>query len=314
MKTQTIKISQIVFAEVALRTHTVEDDHIIELANEIEERGLLNLPTLTENGEGGYIITDGARRCTALKLLLDEKRIPDTMNAQIKPKQSAIDTLADQFAGNANIKPSTNKEYINGLYKLSTEGNYSLEQLAKKVGKTVSYIQRLFKTLKLPVEVMEAAEKSKVSIANLISLSELVGRITDDELLDWVKTASDQNATDFSVTVSDEKDTIIAAAREERKGKSVEFAPKEKFIGKDDLVLMLADAEAAYASDASAINEAIVNIMRKIFSLDEKSIAAQKAEYDLKQKEKADKAEARKEERESKKAEDAESAIEDATK
>lgn len=314
MTTKQIKISQIIFSEVALRSHSKEDDHIIELKNDIVARGLLNLPTVVDNGDGTFTVTDGARRCTALGLALDLGEIKDEVMVQVKPSQSNIETLADQFAGNASIKASTNKEYIASLYTLATEGNYSLEELAKKVGKTVSYINRLFKTLKLGDKVMEEAEKQGVSISNLISLADLVGRITEEELIEWLPEAAKQNASDFSVTIQDEKDSILQAAREARKGKTLEFEPKEKFIGKESLRLLWAKKESEYADDATPENEAVVNVLRSIFSMDENSIAEQKATWDAKQKEREDKKAERKAKREAEKAAEAEAEIEKATK
>jgi ParB/RepB/Spo0J family partition protein len=312
MEIKKIKISQLTFTEAALRAHTVEDDNIIELAADILVRGLLNLPTVVATEDGNFIVTDGARRSTALILNLSNKLCADEVTVQVKPSQSDLETLADQFAGNATVLKTTNKDYINGLYTLATEGNMSLAKLAKKVGKSKEYINRLFKTLRLPEEIIDAAEAGSVPVGNLITLSELSGKVSDDELADWVIKAGTEKASDFAILVEDEKETIREARKADRKGQTIEFEAKQKFVGKDKLLIMLNDADQAFTAEGSKANEAVLNTMKVIFGLDEESIAEQKANFEEKMADREAKKVARKAERESKSTEEMTSKLEEA--
>ena len=312
MEIKKIKISQLMFTEAALRAHSSEDENIIELAADIIARGLLNLPTVVAQEDGTYIVTDGARRSTALQLNLANGLCEDEVTVQVKPSQSDLETLADQFAGNATVVKTTNKDYINALYTLATEGEMSIKKLAKKVGKSPKYINQLFKTLRLPEEILDAAEAGSVSVSNLITLSELSGKVDDNELAEWTKKAATETAADFSVMVEDEKETIREAKKAERQGGSVEFAPKQKFIGKDALLEMLADADDSFTKDGNKVNEAILNTLKKTMSLDEESVAAQKDEFEQKLADREAKKEARKAERESKSVEEMEAKLKEA--
>lgn len=216
---QNVSLNKIRFLESALRSHKPTEAHIIDLAKDILKRGLLNVPTITksEDEPGFFILTDGARRLTALNLLLSEGKIPEMMPFKIKESQSELSTLADQIAGNVHGLKTTNRKYIEALFKLATEGDYTSEALASKAGMSPEYMFKLFKTLKLGDEVLAEAEAGKVSISNLISLSDLVGKVDKDELLEWVDKAKKEKAKDFAVAVVAEVDSIRKAAREGEK-------------------------------------------------------------------------------------------------
>lgn len=310
MEIKKIKISQIDFMASSLRLHDKEEDHIVELANDIRDRGLLNMPTVVDKGNGKFVPTDGARRWTALMLLADRNECPlyeevvGEINMQVKPDQSDLETLADQIAGNATVKSTANKEYIDGLYKLASQGNFSMDQLAKKAGKSANWIAKLFKTKKIPDAVWEKCEAGKVPMANMITMADIIGKVEGEELEAIVKAAITQPAEEFAITVDDELSVLRELRKESRGGGSAEFSAKEKFIGKDGARLMLAQAENDFIEDSSEVNEAILNVLKKLFSLDEASIAAQKEAFDKKIEDKKAQAEARKKEREDAKLEE----------
>lgn len=292
-----INLNNINFSEIALRTHKEDAEHIIDLAEDISKRGLLNLPTIVPAEEKGkYIVTDGARRVTALKLLLAQGKIDVLQTFQIKDVQDELDTLADMVAGNANIRKTANKEYIEALYRLATEGDVSLDNLSKKVGMSIEYIMKLFKTLKLPEEILKQAEKGQVSISNLITLSDLAGKINEEDLTEWVTRAQSEVAKDFAVSVAEELDAIRKTAKAGREEPKFELKPKLKT--KDELTILLIQCETAFTKNASSATEARFQLMKEIWQIDEVEAKKQKDVWDKNQAEKEVKKKERKEARE----------------
>ena len=302
MEVKKVNLNEINFSEIALRTHNFEEDHIRSLADDIIARGLLNLPTITPVKDGKFIVTDGARRMTALKLLLKEGKIDVVQPFQIKPPQAELDTLADMIAGNAQIRKTANKQYIEALYRLATETEIGLEALSTKVGMSVEYILKLFKTLRLPDEILVQAEKGEVSISNLITLSDLAGKVTQEDLEDWVDQAKTTTAKDFAVAVADELTAIKEANKGERKEPI--FEVKKRLRSKEELEMLLIQCETAFQKAGNPVNEARYNLMKEIFSIDEKSVTQQKADWDKKQADKEKKKEERKAAREKAKLEE----------
>jgi len=294
MKILKVNLNDVLFSEVALRSHKETDEHIRELADDINNRGLLNLPTLvpSQDEEGKYHVTDGARRVTALKLLLKEGKVPEELSFQVTEPQDELETLGDMISGNANVLKTTNKQFIEAMYRIATETDTTMPELAKKVGKSEEYIWKLFKTLKLGDELLEEAQASGVSISNLITLSELKGKVDDDDMKEWVEKAKTTTVAEFSDEVAEELDAIKEALKGQKK--EVEFKLTNKFIGKDALELLLVSAETAFTTEATPATEARYNLMREIFQVDEKSAAARKKDWEDKQEKKKQKAAERK--------------------
>jgi ParB-like chromosome segregation protein Spo0J len=308
-KSKSIDLNRIGFSEIALRTHAMTDENVIELADEIMERGLLNVPTVVpvSGKEGYYIVTDGARRVTALKLLLSQGKIDKMCNFQVKAPQDDLSTLSDMIAGNFNIKQTAKTQYIEALYRLATESNLKIDELAKKAGIGTVYMLKLFKSLRLPETILKMAESGKVTIANLISLSELHA-LPQEDLELWVEKASRTSAKQFAVDVATELDTIREAAKGIKKERKFELT--EKLLSKEDLRAKFIKVEQEYLKIKNPINEARLNIMKEIYQIDERSAIARKAEWDKIEKEREDKKNARKANREKAKIEEVTASLE----
>lgn len=306
-----ISLDKITFIADPLRTHKLTDDHIIDLAEDIKQRGLLDIPTVVPAEEEGFFnVTNGARRVTALKLLFSKNEIPEFQNFNVKDRQSEIDTLADQIAGNVKVLKTANKKYIAALYKLATEGGLTADELAKKAGMGKEYMFKLFKTLKLSDEVMKEAEAGKVTISNLISLSDLVGKVDEDGLLEWVERAKTEKAADFAVAVVEEIDILKKAARGEPREDV--FKPVKKLLKREELEILLTQTENAFNDAPNKTNETRYQLMKEIWQIDEKSIDEQKAKWEQDKADKEEKKAKRKEAREKAKLEDSIKDLEEA--
>lgn len=302
MAVKSIALNKIIFSEVALRE--TKDEAVQAMKEDILKRGLLNLMTVSDNGDGTYTIIDGGHRTKALQELAEEGKWTPEQEFQIKEKMSDVAILKDQLSGNFNRTGTTNKEAIRAMHRIATETDLTMQEIADEAGLTLAYVQKLFKTLRLPDSVQDAVAENKITVTNFIALSDLAGKVDEDELIEeWVVKAGEETAKDFALSVQEEIDRI----KEEAKGgerKAPEFVVKKKLISKDELEALLVKAEADFIANSNPTNEAIMNLMKTIWSIDEASVAEQKAAWDKKESDKEAKKAARKAERETAKREE----------
>lgn len=265
----TIKLASIVRNSTVARTVDKESEKYQILKGLIKAEGLRNLFTVYDNEDGTYTLGDGDHRFTALCDLRDEGG-SDEVICNVKTKLDDIEILRLQVSGNASVTQTTNKEYIEALHRLVTAKNSKgLDQLAKDVGMTKSYLLKLFKTKKLSERILEEADALGVKIGNIMTLSDLAGVISEDEIIDeFLPQAAEQKIEDFGVTVVNKLDSIRAA----KAGipKSTEFVAKEKMKSKDEVKLRI----------ARETDEVILETLKWVISTDEKSVIEQKQEYD----------------------------------
>lgn len=309
MEIKKVALANILFSDIALRSHKATEDHIVELAIDICNRGLLNLLTLVPNAneEGTYIVSDGARRMTALKLIKAGTNplvkgpyadIPDEMSFQVHDVQSELDTLADQIAGNAQIKQTMKKSYIDGLHRIVSSGTMDVDTLGAKIGMTPEYIWKLFKTLRLGDELLKRAEEDGVSITNLITFAKnLAGKLDEDGMTEWYEFAKDSTVKEFAKLVEKKVDAVAKEAKgQPRVEPTFELTPK--LLSKDELTMLLTQATAAFAEDASPVNQARLIALQEIWQIDEVTAQQREAAWLANQDDKKAKAAIRKEARE----------------
>lgn len=138
-----IKIDQIVADPDQPRKKFDEDD-LAELANSINEHGVLQ-PIIVTPYNGGYQIVAGERRYKASKLVGLDKipALVRTMDAQHKLEISLIENLQRK---DLNVM-----ETATAYLKLRDQFNMTLEQIGKRVGdKSFSAVSNKLRLLKLP--------------------------------------------------------------------------------------------------------------------------------------------------------------------
>ena len=281
MKILNVNLNKIYFSSIALRAHAEDAINIETLAKDINLRGLLNLPSLVPNPheEGTYHVIDGARRIAALKLNVEAGLAEDAFSFQIKDAQEEIETLCDQIAGNSTSLQTTKPEYIQALHRIATETDKSVADIAIQAGLTESYIWKLFGTLHLPKEILERAKEEGCKITNLISLGELAGKISDEEMHVFFDDAKAKTIKDFGLEVNTKLEEVKAALKD-TPAKPKTFECVDKFIGRDDLALMKVKVLADFDAEGSDYNAGRADLMREIYQVDEISFDARKADYD----------------------------------
>jgi ParB/RepB/Spo0J family partition protein len=144
---------------------------IEELASTIKEYGLLQPITVVKKDDG-YMIISGERRYKAH--LYNEAK---TIKAYI------LDTTDDKveeltLIENIQRNDLTDFETAKHIVKLWETGRYEKKSdLAKKLGKSDSYISKAFSSLKLDDDILEDIEKNKKNIS--VSVMDEISRVKD---------------------------------------------------------------------------------------------------------------------------------------
>ena len=144
---------------------------IKELASTIKEHGLLQPITVVKKDDG-YMIISGERRYKAH--LHNEAK---TIKAYIL---DTTDEKVEELTLIENIQRNdlTDFETAKHIVKLWETGRYDKKSdLAKKLGKSDSYISKAFSSLKLDNEILEDIEKSKKNIS--LSVMDEISRVKD---------------------------------------------------------------------------------------------------------------------------------------
>jgi transcriptional regulator with XRE-family HTH domain len=296
-----ININDITFGSSCLRRHNSDADYVTEKMVSLEKDGLLN-PFTVAVVDGGYAITDGSIRLTALKRYYKENgRLPEKVSDDGETIMLPVIEGADeekilqlQITGNASVKRTTNKEFINAIYQLAMSGNLSLEEIAKNTGMSVAWVNSLLKTLRLGDDVIKAAEEKKVSLSNLISLSKLANVIDEEEMEEWVNKAANTNTSDFAPAIEERVIEIRASGGKKEK----EFVLKERLMKKDDIILFFANVKRECSENPTDENQIRLQIMKELFQCDSKSEAQLRQQYEEKKQAAKDAVAARRKKRE----------------
>ncbi|MDK2050549.1 ParB/RepB/Spo0J family partition protein [Aliarcobacter butzleri] len=179
-------------------------EDIEELATTIQEHGLLQPITVVKKDDG-YMIVSGERRYKAH--LFNEAK---TIKAYIL---DATDEEVQELTLIENIQRNdlTDFEIANHIVGLWKTGRYEKKSdLAKKVGKSESYVSKAFSSLNLDDEILEdiAVNKKDISISVMDEISRVkdkkvqkevyqkynAGEITRDDIKDFKEPKSESEA------------------------------------------------------------------------------------------------------------------------
>lgn len=149
-------------------------DDIEELAATIKEHGLLQPITVVKKDDG-YMIISGERRYKAH--LYNQAK---TIKAHIVDvSNEAVEELT--LIENIQRNDLTDFETAKHIVKLWESGRYEKKSdLAKKIGKSESYISKAFSCLKLDSEILKDIEANKKDIS--VSVMDEISRVKDTEV------------------------------------------------------------------------------------------------------------------------------------
>lgn len=163
-----VPLSELVETKRNIRTRL---DGIEELAQSIEQNGLLQNLIVMPKTSGGYEVVGGMRRLKALHLLVDQEKIDESYDVPV-----LIKTNRDDFAWVNTIENLQRKdvqiwEYGRRFNELVDAG-HTQSEIAARVGKQVGYVSR---SIQIATNIHPALLKR---------ISELRGKkLTDSQLL-----------------------------------------------------------------------------------------------------------------------------------
>lgn len=161
-----------------------EEDNLSDLTASILEHGILQPLIVTEKENGDYELIAGERRLRSSKLagLKDVPVIVKKADNFGKLQLAIIENIQ-----RADLNPL---EEANSFKQLAEEFKMTHEEVAKKMGKSRSFVSNTLRLLNLPADVKRAISEGKISSSqarSLVSLEgdmqkELFNKIVDNKL------------------------------------------------------------------------------------------------------------------------------------
>ncbi len=154
-----------------------------ELAQSIREHGVFT-PVLVRKSLNGYELIAGERRLRASQMA-GKDSIPAILLDLDDAAMMQITLLEN--VQREDLNPI---EEANGYYTILTNLNYTQEELAKKLGKSRSYIANLLRLRRLPQEVQDMVMENRLSGSHVRTLLSLEN---DEEITKWARRCLQEN-------------------------------------------------------------------------------------------------------------------------
>ena len=158
---------------------TFNEESLRELSESIKEHGVIQ-PIIVKKSIKGYEIVAGERRYRASKLA-GKTTIPCIVRDFTDEQMMEIAVLE-----NLQREDLNSIEEALGLETLMKNLNLTQEELAKRIGKSRSYITNMLGLLNLPPEVKELVKKGKITASHARTLSKIEDKDKILELADKI--------------------------------------------------------------------------------------------------------------------------------
>lgn len=155
--------------------YVFDDKKIIELSDSIKEHGVFQ-PIVVKQVMDDYVIISGERRYRA-SVRAGLQTIPAIVRDYEKSKMIELAIIE-----NLQREDLTPVEEALGFKALMKELNYNQTTLAKKIGKSRSYITNALGILSLPEDVLKLCDKGKISMGHARALSKLKDKAQIEKL------------------------------------------------------------------------------------------------------------------------------------
>lgn len=158
---------------------TFDEEKLQELANSIKEHGVIE-PIIVKKSIKGYELIAGERRTKASKLAGKE-----TIPAIIKDynDEEMMEIALIENIQRENLNPI---EEAKAYELILNKTNMTQDQLAKKFGKSRSYITNILGLLSLPDDTKKLVETGKMSMSHARTLSKVEDKEQIEKLADKV--------------------------------------------------------------------------------------------------------------------------------
>lgn len=138
--------------------------NIEQLAESIEENGVRN-PIKVQMGDEGYELVDGHRRLAACQYLYDTKELVIQIPAVKVDHKSEADILVEMMVSN-DSEPFAPFEEATLYTRLRDEFKLNNEQIAQRVGKSVSHVSDKLALLRADETLKKAVEEKIISASD----------------------------------------------------------------------------------------------------------------------------------------------------
>lgn len=205
-----------------------DEEALNELADSIKEHGVFQ-PIIVKKSIKGYEIVAGERRYRASKKLGLEK-IPAIIKDFTDDEMMQISLLE-----NLQRENLTSIEEAKAYKAIIDASNLTQEELAKKVGKSRSYITNILGLLTLPVSIQNDILENKITMGHARVLSKIEDEEKIKELADKIKNDGlsvrelEELSKDDSIR---RKNVVVRTTTKNNEYKFVERKLKEK-LGSD---------------------------------------------------------------------------------
>lgn len=299
--------------ECGLRPEPKETDSdwnvTVDLLDDIRENGMSDLFSVRPLGENKYEVINGSRRTKCCQILCHEGH-PDFQMIPVKVDNiNEIESLERQISGNANVVPTSPKQYATALQKIAINMGYDINTLAKKVGKSTSYIMGMLRFNRLPEDIKELVENKKMAVTNAIAMT----RLPQDMVLtpELITDACTLDTNNFGLKVKEAVDAYAAEKKAAKGGKEPIFELTEKKLRADQIKANLEAAKNLVEDEDTEFNRGYLFAYQEMFQIDEKSAAKRKAKWEADQEAKKVAREARKADTEAQKKKDVQKYLKD---
>ncbi len=156
-----------------------DEKSLIEFAESIKEHGVIQ-PIIVKKSIKGYEIIAGERRTRASKIAGKE-----TIPAIVRDftDQEMMEVALLENIQREDLNPIEAAEAFN---KIIEDNNFTQEEVAKKFGKSRSYITNLLGLLKLPTKTKDYVKEGKISMGHARVLSKLSDQNLIDEIANTI--------------------------------------------------------------------------------------------------------------------------------
>lgn len=272
-ETKNLPLSAIIENPDALRVVDRDREEYQNLRASIAERGVVQAVSVrpSPEGDGRYILIDGAHRYTAAKDVGLE-----TIRAQVF-EMDDMEAYETQLVTNLHQVKTRPAEYAQQLNRMLLRDPFlTIPQLAKRLGASVAWLNGRLKLTTLIKDAQELVDSGQISVTNGTQLA----RLPEEEQPEWVERAMTMAPDEFRSNANERVKAIRKAKREGRDPDAVtEWQPTAR-IRKSSELKAVHENKGAVQSIIGSISdpvEAGYEVLKWVLQLDDASVEKQKA-------------------------------------
>ena len=273
-----VKIDDIVEHDVKLREAQTSKPEFAQLVDSIKNNGVLNAISVRKNGDGFELI-DGCQRLAAAK-----QAGFDTIPVQVLDLTDEQVIVAQLHANAHKIETSPSQYTQQMLRIMEQDPTLTNSDMAAHCSMSTDWVKKRLSLGKIVDEdIQRLVDEGQIPLVSAYALA----RLPASEHSDFVESALNMEASEFIATADARGKEIREANRKGGAAAPAEFEAQARLRKRAELMEMV-------ESPAPGID---VDTLKWALSMDDASVAEQKAKWDANQAQKAEAKKAREEKR-----------------